>query len=386
MRTILLAAAVTSALAAPLTAMAQAAPASPPAVPTLGQVLDASGISVSGYLDAAYSHANRNVEAGLPRVFDNQNNSFTLHQAGLTLAKQPKQGFGGLVNVIAGKDATVIHSFDTNSPNDQFDLTQGFVQYAAGPLTVIGGKFVTLAGTEVIASTGNTIFSRSLLFGAVPFTHTGLRATYAATDFLSLTAGLNNGWDQVKDTNRSKTLELGLTFTPIKPLTLVASGYYGKEETPTFSPAGTVGTSEGNRSAIDLVATWSVSDTLTLGGEYLRVRQKNFGQSAAAPAGAPGEASYSGTAGYVTYLFTPKWRGVARLEYFNDNGGLHFGTLNTKYKEATFDLAYLATDNVELRAEVRHDTANNAVPLFQDFSSVARKNLTTYALQAIYKF
>ncbi len=93
MKKLLIAAAVSAAFAAPTVALAQAARA-----PTLGQVLDASGISVDGYIDAGYSYANRNLEAGgfTDRVFDSQNNSFALHQFGLNVAKQPKEGFGGV--------------------------------------------------------------------------------------------------------------------------------------------------------------------------------------------------------------------------------------------------------------------------------------------------
>jgi len=40
----------------------------------------------------------------------------------------------------------------------------------------MAGKFVTLAGSEVIWSPSNSNFSRSILFGAIPFTHTGVRA------------------------------------------------------------------------------------------------------------------------------------------------------------------------------------------------------------------
>ena len=110
MKKLLLATAVSAAFAAPATVLAQQS-----RVPTLGQVLDASGLSVNGYIDAGYNWANRNVEAGIqgtpaapgvpPRVFDNQNNSFSLHQLGLTVAKQPKEGFGGLVNFTVGSDA-----------------------------------------------------------------------------------------------------------------------------------------------------------------------------------------------------------------------------------------------------------------------------------------
>src|SRR5712691_11933696 len=91
MKKLLIASAVSAAFAAPTVALAQAARA-----PTLSQVLDASGINVSGYLDAAYSYANRNLAAFSDRVFDSQNNSFALHQFGLQVAKQPSKGFGGV--------------------------------------------------------------------------------------------------------------------------------------------------------------------------------------------------------------------------------------------------------------------------------------------------
>src|SRR5882762_3415120 len=216
---------VAAALAMPGLALAQAAA---PAAPTLDKVLEASGISMSGYVDAAYTHANRNIEGGFsPRVFDSLNNSFNLQQVGLQIAKQPKSGFGGLVNVTAGHDAKIIHSVPETSgtASSSFDITQAYLQYAGGPLTVIGGKFTTLHGTEVIWSPSNANYSRSLLFGSVPFTHTGIRGTFAASDSLSLIAGLNNGWDQMNDVNREKTLELGVTATPIKPLSLAASYY-----------------------------------------------------------------------------------------------------------------------------------------------------------------
>jgi hypothetical protein len=77
----------------------------------------------------------------------------------------------------------------------QFDDKHDSFQLDRAALTVIGGKFVALAGVEVLAPTGNTNFSRSLLFFAEPMTHTRVRATYAASDTLSLIAGVNNGWN-----------------------------------------------------------------------------------------------------------------------------------------------------------------------------------------------
>ena len=192
MKKLLIASAVSAAFAAPTVALAQAARA-----PTLSQVLDASGITVSGYLDAAYTYANRNLEGGVltDRVFDSQNNSFALHQFGLQVAKQPSRGFGGVVNITAGSDAQVIHAFPetTAGAGSMFDITQAYGQYAAGDLTLMAGKFVTLAGSEVIWSPSNNNFSHSILFGAIPFTHTGVRAGYAVSNTLTLYGGINNG-------------------------------------------------------------------------------------------------------------------------------------------------------------------------------------------------
>ncbi len=401
MKKLLIASAVSALfVAAPSAVLAQAAaPAGPPA-PTLDKVLEASGISVSGYIDAAYSRADKNVDPATggfsTRVFDAQNNSFGLHQFGLTVAKQPKEGFGGLVNLTVGKDAQVIHSFPeaATSASSTFDVTQGYLQYATGPLTIIAGKFTTLHGTEVIASTGNTNFSRSILFGAVPFTHTGVRGTWALNDQVSLIFGLNNGWDQLTDSNRAKTFELGATLNPIKPLTIALSAYSGKETvpfaTPTIPAVVPPNSVDGTRNSFNAVVSYTIIDPLSVGVEYLMVTQDN----APLAGGSTGKAKYSGFAGYVTYMVTPKWRGVLRLEAFDDHDGFRYATvvpttttpLGVKYKEATVTASYLAADNFEMRGEVRRDTANQTV--FVDFGTPpnASKSLTTFALQGIYKF
>src|SRR4030081_3365343 len=293
MKKLLLAAAVAALFAAPATVLAQAKPAP---VPTLDKILEASGISVSGYIDAGYTYA-KNGAGFSDRVFDGQQNSFALNQFGLTVAKQPKEGFGGLVNLTVGRDAQVIHSLPEGAglaatQTSMFDVTQAFLQYAGGPLTVIAGKFTTLHGTEVIASPGNNNVSRSILFGAIPFTHTGVRATWALSDTVSLIAGVNNGWDQLTDQNKGKTVELGATLNPIKPLSIALSGYSGKEG---VSPA------EGTRTSLNAVASYTIIDPLSVGLEVLSVSNDIPGAG-----GTTTKAKYTGVAGYVSYMFAPK--------------------------------------------------------------------------------
>src|SRR2546428_3133993 len=260
MKKFFLASAVSALFAAPTTVLAQARPGG---VPTLDKVLEASGISVSGYIDAGYTHSDRNVETGFStRVFDSQNNSFVLHQLGVSISKQPKEGFGGLVNFTAGGDAQVINP--AGVPPSQFDLTQAYAQYARGKLTLIAGKFVTLQGTEVIWSPSNPNISHSILFGSIPFTHTGVRGAWALNDQVTFYAGLNNGWDQLTDQNRPKTVELGASLNPVKPLTVMLSAYSGKES---FLPSGAGPVNQGTRTSINAVASYTISDPLSVGVE-----------------------------------------------------------------------------------------------------------------------
>src|SRR2546423_5559686 len=316
MKKLILASAVSALFAAPATALAQAKPA--PA-PTLDKVLEASGISVSGYIDAGFTYA-KNGAGFTDRVFDGQQNSFALNQFGLTMAKQPKEGFGGLVNLTVGRDAQVIHSFPEANPavpgsTSMFDITQAFAQYAGGPLTVIAGKFTTLHGTEVIASTGNTNISRSILFGAIPFTHTGVRATWAVSDTVSLIAGVNNGWDQLTDSNKAKTAELGVTLNPIKPLTITVSDYYGKETVPFATP----GAADGKRNSFNVVASYTIIDPLTIGGGILRVLQGN-----PRAGGAEAPAKKKRAAFFWSYKFLSKFWGGLCGGGVGDKKGAHF--------------------------------------------------------------
>ncbi len=357
-------------------APAAAAPAAAPAGTPLSKLLDASGITVSDYFDMAYSHASQNIDPAkggvCDRAFDCQNDSVTLHQFGLQIAKQPKEGFGGLVNITAGKDANVLASYPYNgSASGQIDVTQAYGQYATGPWTVIAGKFTTLHGSEVIWAPSNSNYSRSLLFFAEPLTHTGARATYAASDTVSLIFGVNNGWDQISAHDKGRTVELGATLTPIKPVSITLSGYSGK--------AITVAGNDGTRTSLNFVATYNVIDPLTLGVEYLDVSQDNWNA-------AGDKAKYDGYALYATYMFTPQWRGALRAESLDDKDGYLFSVPGTKVSEATATLSWLYSDNFELRGEVREDHGSNAIFTDNSTPPALGKSLTTYAVEALFKF
>lgn len=373
------------------TSAAGAAVTPPVATPDLSALLTASNIAVTGYLDVGYTNMDSTglfmppPAGGLPsRVFDapgaapgHNFSAFNLNQAALTIAMQPKEGFGGLVNITAGQDASTIASYGEGvGSQHNFDLTQAFGSYATGPLTVIAGKFVTLAGAEVIASPSDTNYSRSILFGyAIPFTHTGVRATYAASDTVSLIAGINNGWDQVSSLNGQQSAELGITATPIKMLALSGVYYGGKELTTTPLPGG----ANGMRNLYDFVATLTATSQLSFVLNYDYANQAN----ATLQNGTIGTATWDGLAGYVNYQFSDQWRLSARAEYFNDQNGFRTG-IAQKWKEGTLTLAYMPTAHVELRGELRQDQSN--VASFMNSSGVGKDSQTSEGLEAIYKF
>ena len=375
------------ALGAPLVHADQAKEAAKPAAPSLGDVLDASGIAVTGYLDTSYSHLSGDgvfISGAANRVFDTQKDGFSLQQAALNVGYQPKEGFGAFVNLTLGNDADVIAPYDRYPSTSKFDVTQAYAQYAGSGFTVIAGKYVTLSGAELIASPSNPNFSRSILFGyAIPFTHTGVRATFTPSDTVTLILGITNGWDDLKDTNSAKTVEVGATFAPVKAFSIAASGYFGKERVGGLVGAGT----EGERSLIDVVATWNITDALTLivNGDW--GQQDNLGEfltSLDLYSGPNYSAKWDGVAGYLNYTVSDNWKLSLRAEYFDDKDGYRTGVIQ-KWKEVTGTVAYLPSKHAELRLELRGDSSDVASFSKSNFTDAA-KSQESIAVQALYKF
>jgi hypothetical protein len=341
--------------------------------------LQLAGFAVSGYLDASYNHLSGNgaFVGGAPdRVFDLKPNGLALQQAAVTLARQPSQGFGGLLNLIAGNDARVVAAYPHTSTTARLDLTQIYLQYATGSWTFLTGKFASLAGAEVIASPANPNFSRSILFGfAVPYTHTGVRATYAPSEALSLIAGVVNGWDDYRDTNSAKTVELGATYAPGKAVALALSGYVGRERV-----YGLVGSGpEGQRSLLDLVATWKATDALSVVLNY------DVGRQAGQPAltGGTVVARWSGLAGYLNYAWSGRLKASLRAEYLDDPQG-NRTRVAQDWQEITATLAWLPRRALEFRFELRRDRSDRRAFL-RSSGAVPATGQSSVGLEALCK-
>src|SRR6267142_1718900 len=124
-------------------------------------------------------------------------------------------------------------------------------------LLVRVGKFVTLCGSEVIDPEGNSLYSHSFMFGfAIPFTQTGILASYNLSDDWSITAGITRGWDQAWEDNNSAIDFLGeIKWAQSKDTTFILNVSAGPQRTDN---------NDDWRILLDFVATHTVSDQLAI--------------------------------------------------------------------------------------------------------------------------
>ncbi len=358
-----------------------------------------SGVKLTGFVDTAYhwnfdspvhpAPTGTTVDRSQSiRVFDTESNSFTLHAVKLALEK-PAPATGGVgfrTDFLMGMDAKVIASGGAGS--DEFDIEQGYVEarlpiHALDGNKVLGnslylraGKYVTLAGAEVIEAKDNWNTTRSLLFGyAIPFTHTGIRTAYDLWGGkVTLTTGLNNGWDLLEDNNNYKTWEGQIALKPSDSVLFTATTYIGPEN---LNQGG------HKRGLLDLVALWKATPKLSLMGNF------DYGREGRAAGALPTlkTADWDGYALYARYQATDKLAFAGRGELFIDHNIFRVAAANVstaaprerQYWEWTATTEYKLYDNLISRLEYRYDWSD--APIFQGESYQ-----NTLSAQLIYNF
>lgn len=345
-----------------------------------------SGIGISGYVDSIYSYnfnAPDDISTGtgnnVARVFDRHPNSFNLNAAQLTFKKpvSADSRVGFVTEILAGNDSELITSTGLGTTGDEFDLKQAYAEILVPTSNAIKGlndidlkvgKFVTMAGAEVIESKDNWNTSRSILFGyAIPFTHTGIRGTYTFNNGWDLCLGVNNGWDVTDDNNNGKTIETHFGFNNIalpgdSSLTVGLQGYFGPEA---------AGDDHSYRNLLDVVAIYKTPwKPLTLMYNYDYASQENIlADPDSSLATLVNDSNWQGHAAYARIDINDQWSISSRFEYFEDQDHVRVvvptGTpAGDAYWEITGTLEYRPWKNTITRLEYRHDDANQ--PVFHD--------------------
>lgn len=285
--------------------------------PTLSSLFGSSGVNVSGALAAS-----------LQQNADNAQNSFQVDQAFLSLAYQPSQGVGAVLDLASGETLSGQGGAIGASNTSSTAITQAYGQYKKGALTLMGGRFYTAAGYEAFPVTGNLFVSHSLAFNAEPTYHTGGRASYAFSDELNLSIGvLNNVYavnNEASSTLKNKTAELKVSWNPSANLSLGLTHLRSRQET----------------------------DFLGLVAGYTFSKELNFALSVDRTRGVDSEV-YKSVTLYATYALNEKTKVGLRLEDISWENDLNLPDHSHADAGAwAAVISYAAAKNFDFRTEV----------------------------------
>ena len=260
----------------------------------------------------------------------------------------------------------MINAYEPSDADALKNFEEGYVSYLAPlgkGLQFDVGKFVTQHGAEVIEAKDNWNYSRSLLFAlAIPYYHTGVRATYAINDKVSVMGAFVNGWNDVKDNNGGKTFGAQVAYKPIPALSIVQNYMTGPEQAHD---------NDNWRQLSDSIVTLTVSPALSLMANY------DYGHDRIA--GVSGH--WQGLAGYAKYQAN-KWITLSpRFEVYDDPSGLTTGAAQT-LKEITGTVEVKAVDNLLCRIEYRSDFSDREV--FAHGDGLMKKTQNSFGVGLLY--
>ena len=362
----------------PSTAAAAAAAPAPAPVPPPPPPEDASDIAaffrsteIGGLLDAHFSWYTTKPEGDASfRNFDTRHNQFRVSMAQVWIAKAPapESRAGFKVKLSVGPATTIVQSLEPGSPAVLQNIEEGFVSYLAPlgrGLQFDVGKFVTPHGAEVIEAKDNWNYSRSLLFAlAIPYYHSGVRATYSPHAKVTVMGTIVNGWNNVVENNGAKTFGAQVVYKPAAALSLVQNYMAGPEQS---------GNNSSWRQLSDTIATVTVNPKLSLMFNY------DYGTDVVAGA----RTHWQGVAGYAR-IQPAKWFAFSpRFEWYDDAQGFTTGTVQT-LKEVTGTFEVKPTDSFIWRLEYRTDLSNT--PVFKTGGGGLKKTQTSIGMGVIYSF
>lgn len=350
---------------------AAAAPAPPPPPPESDIVTFFKSTEIGGLLDAHFSWYTTKPDGDASfRNFDTRHNQFRVSMAQLWIAKAPaadsRAGFK--VRLSVGPATTIVQSLEPGSPAVLQNIEEGFISYLAPlgkGLQFDVGKFVTQHGAEVIEAKDNWNYSRSLLFAlAIPYYHSGVRATYSPHAKVTLMGTIVNGWNNVVENNGAKTFGAQFAYKPTPALSLVQNYMAGPEQT---------GNNDNWRQLSDTIISVTAHPKLSLMFNY------DYGTEMIAGA----RTYWQGVAGYARFQPVSWMAFSPRFEWYDDAKGFTTGTVQ-KLKEVTGTFEVKPTDSFIWRLEYRTDLSDT--PVFKTAGGGLKKVQTSIGMGVIYSF
>lgn len=189
----------------------------------------AGTLTLGGYVETYYSYNFNRPSNGLTnfRAFDNRHNALTLQNLALDAGWESHRVYGRIALQVGHAPATY---YGTSEPTQAGSsgaaasdaiLFRNVQQAYAGVnlseslrhrLFLEGGIFLSPIGFESLAVRDNAHWSHSPLFFSLPFYHTGLHLGVELRQRHTLKLAVYNGWNNVVDNNREKSLALLYNF------------------------------------------------------------------------------------------------------------------------------------------------------------------------------
>ena len=315
---------------------------------TLNAQEEAPKLSVSGTVDV-YGTTNTVDGTGTP---------------GLLIANPEKaNGFGlGMANTVFSYDgaksgvvADLAFGPRADDANMAGAINQLYAYYnVSESVTITAGQFNTFLGYKVISPAANFNYSVSYLFNAGPFSHTGVKLDYAASEDLSFLLAVTNAHAiSSADANESGATQFGAQV-----------GYKGQYLN--FIYGAVTETSATDAIFVDYTGGFDLSDSFYVG------------INAAYAYSDEEDAGYQGAALYLENTFSETFALGLRPEFFS----LISGDESEDLFALTLTGSTQLDDNLKLVTELRYDSSDDLVIE----GIAAEKNVTALTVAAVYSF
>lgn len=271
-------------------------------------------------------------------------------------------GFGlGFANTVfayekgkAGVVADIAFGPKADDANLAGAINQLYAYYkVSDKVTITAGQFNTFLGYEVISPAANFNYTVSYLFNAGPFSHTGVKLDYAASDDLSFLVALTNSHAiSSADGNVGGEMQIGGQI-----------GYKGQYLNLIYG--GVDGSGITDNIFLDYTGGFDLSDSFFVG---LNAAYSNSSDA---------DAGYQGVALYLQNTFSDTFALGFRPEFFQANGAS-----DASVTAFTLTANTSLTENLKLITDLRLDSSEDAA--IEVFGG--EKSVSAITIAAIYSF
>jgi hypothetical protein len=313
-----------------------------------------SPLTISGSVDTYYSTNLTTATPGSTGILtDVPANGFGLGMANVVIGYETEKG-GVVADLAYGPRANAANMYNVIDGAVSGAINQLYAYYnISDKFTATLGQFNTFYGYEVISPAGNFNYSVSYLFNAGPFSHTGLKVDYAATEDLSLMLAVTNPHGIYTGSNLTGDYyQLGFQ-----------AGYKGQYLNLAYGADG-----------------FGFTDVLYLDytGGFNATESFYIGINAAYSTSADADSGYQGAALYLENTFSDSFALGLRPEFFQNNGANDDSVL-----ALTLTANTSLTENLKLISELRYDGADAGT----SYAPVGGKdNVSALTIAAVYSF